>query len=51
MANGGAKKILDDLDHPIMFVLAITLAVCATKALIHWGLLAAQMPGSAKLFD
>lgn len=48
MAKG--TKVIEGLDHPLLFVLAITLAVCATKALIHWGLLAAQMPGSAKLF-
>lgn len=45
-----SNKITETLDHPLLFVLFITLAVCGTKALIHWGLVAANMPGPARIF-
>lgn len=47
MADG--KKVLDGLDHPIVFVLFMTFAVCGTMALLTWAFKAAGMPGPAAM--
>lgn len=45
------SKVMGALDNPVLFVLAMTLAVCATKPIIKWGLTAAGMPGAAQVFN
>lgn len=45
MADG--KKVLDSLDHPIIFIFFVTLAVCGTMSLLTWGFKAAGMAGPA----
>lgn len=43
--------IRDSLDHPVFFVLVITVAVVCMASLISWGFKAANMPGPAGLFQ
>jgi hypothetical protein len=39
------------LDHPIFFVLLMTLLVFSTAAIFAWGAKAAGLPGLAAIFD
>lgn len=48
MADSGPLK---GLDHPIVFVFFMTLAVTGTASLITWGLKRAGLPGPAALFQ
>lgn len=41
--------LVEDLDHPIVFVFLVTLAVIAMAALITWGAKALHIPGLAAL--
>lgn len=45
------SKLVEELDHPIPFVLAITIAVMCMSALLTWGFKAAGLPGPAALFQ
>jgi hypothetical protein len=47
--NKGGGKVLDALDHPIVFVFFITLAVLGMSSLLTWGFKAAGLPGPAAL--
>lgn len=47
MAKGG--KLVEALDHPIVFVLFITMAVIGMSALLTWGFKKAGLPGPATL--
>jgi hypothetical protein len=48
MANGEFK---DALDHPVSFVVLMTIAVVCMSALFSWGFKAAHLPGPAGLFQ
>lgn len=45
------KFSLSSLDHPVIFVLLLTVAVVATSKLAKWGLTQANLPGPASLFS
>lgn len=45
------NDLLDGLDHPIMFVLLMTLAVASTMAIFTWGAKSMNLPGPAALFQ
>lgn len=38
------------LDHPILFLVVITVGVAAMSAIFRWGFKAANMPGPASVF-
>jgi hypothetical protein len=44
-------RFLDALDHPIVFVLLMTVAVACTMAIFTAGAKAANLPGPAALFQ
>jgi len=46
-----ARSLVDTLDHPIPYVLAMTVAIMCMAALLTWGFKAAHMPGPASLFQ
>lgn len=48
MAKG---EFRDSLDHPVMFVLLMTVAVVCMASVISWGAKAAGAPGLAGLFQ
>ena len=48
MADG---KFLDSLDHPITFLVLITIGVVAMAAIFVWLFKAAGWPGPAMLFQ
>jgi hypothetical protein len=41
----------DALDHPIIFVILMTVAVSCMMAVFTWGSKAANLPGPAALFQ
>jgi hypothetical protein len=41
----------DSLDHPVFFVIVLTVAVCCMAAIFAWALKAANLPGPAALFQ
>lgn len=43
-----ANKVIESLDHPVIFVVLITFAVCGCSALLTWGFKAAGLPGPAQ---
>jgi len=47
MARG--TEALDALDHPVVFVFFITLAVIGMTSILTWGFKRANMPGPAAL--
>lgn len=49
MADAKGNKVLDAMDHPIVFVFFMTLAVLGASALLTWGFKAAGLPGPAAL--
>lgn len=44
------KSFLDELDHPLMFIIFVLLAVVAAKGLMKWVFTSLNMPGPAALF-
>lgn len=49
-----AKKIdelVDALDHPIFFLLVISIGVVSFLAILSWGAKAANLPGPAMLLQ
>lgn len=44
-----ANKVIESLDHPVVFVVLITFAVCGCSALMTWGFKAAGLAGPATL--
>jgi hypothetical protein len=40
----------DSLDHPIVFVVFVTISVFALAAIIRWAAKAQNMPGLANMF-
>lgn len=40
----------DALDHPVFFVIVMTVAVVSLAAIFSWGFKAAGLPGPAHLF-
>lgn len=48
MAKG---ELLDSLDHPIVFVVLMTIAVVSLAAIFVWLFKAAGWPGPAALFQ
>lgn len=48
MAKG---ELLDSFDHPITFVILMTVAVVSLAAIFVWLFKAAGMPGPAALFQ
>lgn len=45
------SEFLDALDHPIVFVVLMTVAVACTMAIATWGFKSANLPGPAALFQ
>lgn len=43
------EKFLDGLDHPIIFVFLLALALGGAMSLLSWGFKAADMPGAANV--
>lgn len=43
-------ELRESLDHPIFFLLVVTIGVFALGACISWGLKAAGLPGPAAIF-
>ncbi|HEY2300522.1 MAG TPA: hypothetical protein VGH66_01435 [Acidimicrobiales bacterium] len=41
----------DALDHPVFFVLVMTIAVVCMSSMLTWGFKAVNMPGPAALFQ
>lgn len=41
---------MEDLDHPVVFLFAVTLGVFALGAIIKWGMKATNFGGGAALF-
>lgn len=41
----------NELDHPVFFVVVITVAVVCMSAIFSWGFKAAGFPGPAGLFQ
>lgn len=48
MASG---ELRNSLDHPVFFVLVLTIAVFCMAAIFAWGLKAAGYAGPAAIFD
>lgn len=44
-------ELRDSLDHPVFFVLVLTIAVFCTAAVYSWGFKAMGWPGPAGLFQ
>lgn len=42
---------LQHLDHPLVFVILMALAIAAVQGLMAWGLKAANLPGPAALIQ
>ena len=47
--GGGPVNFVRHLDHPLLFLIFLTLGVTATQALLTWGFKKAGMPGPAAL--
>jgi hypothetical protein len=47
MASG---ELRDALDHPVFFVIVLTIAVSCMAVVASWGLKAAGLPGPANVF-
>lgn len=47
MAKG---ELRDSLDHPVFFVIVITIAVACMSVILAWALKAAGLPGPANVF-
>lgn len=45
------NKALDALDHPVIFIFFVTLAVCGMSALLTWGFKTLGWTGPAALFQ
>lgn len=44
-----AGEIKDALDHPVPFILLVTIAVMCMAAILGWGAKAAGLPGPAAI--
>lgn len=49
MKISGAK-IVEAVDHPLVFAIALTFVIVPIMALLQWGFSAAGLPGPAGLF-
>lgn len=49
--QGGKPVDLQDLDHPVVFVLLMTIAIACMASFLTWGLKAANLPGPAALIQ
>lgn len=45
------NEFVDALDHPIVFVILLTIAVASMMSIFTWGAKAANLPGPAALFQ
>lgn len=45
------RNFLDSLDHPVMFLIFLLVALTALRALAKWGFTRLNMPGPAALFS
>jgi hypothetical protein len=45
-----AGEVRDALDHPIFFVVVLTVCVMCFSAIVAWALKAAGLPGPANIF-
>lgn len=45
-----AGEFRDSLDHPVFFVILLTVAVSCMAVIFSWGLKAAGLPGPANVF-
>lgn len=43
--------MLDSLDHPVVFILFVSLAVCGMLAILTWGAKAAGWSGAAAVLQ
>ena len=48
MADGDLR---DSLDHPVFFLIVVTVGVFCLAKIFAWGLKAANLPGPGNIFD
>lgn len=54
MADGPREtsdRVLDELDHPVIFVIAVLLVLIAGQAILLWGAKNLDLPGLANLIQ